>query len=86
MTAGAAAVRESLLDRLPRGNRAVAWIGVLLGLFAFFVELPPIAARSLNMPPTAAKVSGVAYLSIAASSADQTTTLSSFASPETVAR
>jgi simple sugar transport system permease protein len=50
MTAGAAAVRESLLDRLPRGNRAVAWIGVLLGLFAFFVALPPIAARSPLWP------------------------------------
>ena len=45
MTAGSAAVRESVLDRLPRGNRAVAWVGVLLGLLAFFVALPPIAAR-----------------------------------------
>ena len=42
--------------------------------------------RSLNMPPSAANVSGVAYRSIAARSADQTTTLSSFASPERVAR
>ena len=32
--------RESILDRLPRGNRAVAWVGVLLGLLAFFVGAP----------------------------------------------
>jgi ABC-type uncharacterized transport system permease subunit len=50
MTAGSAAVRESLLDRLPRGNRAVAWVGVLLGLLAFFVALPPIAAESPLWP------------------------------------
>jgi simple sugar transport system permease protein len=50
MTAGAASVRESLLDRLPRGARAVAWIGVVLGMLAFFVALPPIAARSPVWP------------------------------------
>jgi simple sugar transport system permease protein len=50
MTAPAAAVRPTWLDRLPRGNRAVAWVGVLLGLFAFFVALPPIGARSPIWP------------------------------------
>jgi general nucleoside transport system permease protein len=50
MTAPAAAVQPTWLDRLPRGNRAVAWAGVLLGLFAFFVALPPIAARSPVWP------------------------------------
>jgi general nucleoside transport system permease protein len=50
MTAPAAAVRPTWLDRLPRGNRAIAWVGVLLGLFAFFVALPPIGARSPVWP------------------------------------
>jgi general nucleoside transport system permease protein len=50
VTAGAAAVRETLLDRLPRGSRAVAWIGVLLGMLAFFVALPPIEADSPVWP------------------------------------
>jgi ABC-type uncharacterized transport system permease subunit len=50
MTAGAASVRTSLLDRLPRGNRAVAWAGVLLGMLAFFVALPPVTARSPVWP------------------------------------
>jgi general nucleoside transport system permease protein len=50
MTAPAATARETWLDRLPRGNDAVAWVGVLLGLFAFFVALPPIAARNPVWP------------------------------------
>ena len=50
MTAPAAVVRPTLLDRLPRGARAVAWIGMALGLLAFFVALPPIAARSPIWP------------------------------------
>jgi general nucleoside transport system permease protein len=50
MTAGAAAARPSLLDRLPRGNRAIAWLGILLGLLAFWLTLPPITARSLIWP------------------------------------
>ena len=50
MTAPAAVVRPTLLDRLPRGARAVAWIGILLGLLAFFVALPPITARSPVWP------------------------------------
>ena len=50
MTAGSATAGESFLDRMPRGNRAVAWAGVLLGLLAFFVALPPIAAESPVWP------------------------------------
>jgi general nucleoside transport system permease protein len=50
MTATAATARETWLDRLPRGNDAVAWVGVLLGLFAFFVALPPIAVRNPVWP------------------------------------
>ena len=40
MSAMATTVRDSVLDRVPRGNRLVAWIGVLLGLLAFFLALP----------------------------------------------
>ncbi len=50
MTAPASIAQETWLDRLPRGNRAIAWVGVLLGLFAFFVALPPIAARNPVWP------------------------------------
>jgi simple sugar transport system permease protein len=50
MTAGVAAIGPTLLDRLPRGARAVAWLGILLGLLAFFVALPPITARSIVWP------------------------------------
>ena len=46
MSAMATTVRDSVLDRLPRGNRLVAWIGVLLGLLAFFIALPPFTVRS----------------------------------------
>ena len=50
MTAGAATMRPSLVDRLPRGAHAVGWAGILLGLLAFFVALPPITARSVVWP------------------------------------
>jgi ABC-type uncharacterized transport system permease subunit len=46
VTAGTATVRAGLLDRLPRGARAIAWAGIGLALAAFWVTLPPIAARS----------------------------------------
>ena len=36
---------ERLLARLPRGARAVAWLGILTGLLAFWVELPPLATK-----------------------------------------
>ena len=32
--------------RAPRGLRAVAWIGIVLGLAGAFIALPPISARS----------------------------------------
>jgi general nucleoside transport system permease protein len=50
VTAPATTAQESWVDRLPRGNEAVAWVGILLGLFAFFVALPPITARSPVWP------------------------------------
>jgi len=50
VTAGAVAVRETLVDRLPRGARAVGWIGIVFGLLAFFVALPPVTARSILWP------------------------------------
>ena len=50
MTAGAATMRPSLVDRLPRGAHAVGWAGIVLGLLAFFVALPPITARSVVWP------------------------------------
>jgi simple sugar transport system permease protein len=46
MSAMATTVRESVFDRLPRGNRLVAWIGIVLGLLAFFLTLPPFTVRS----------------------------------------
>jgi ABC-type uncharacterized transport system permease subunit len=50
MSAMAATVRDSVLDRFPRGNRLVAWVGVLLGLLAFFVALPPFTVRTFVVP------------------------------------
>ncbi len=37
---------ERFLERLPRGARAVAYAGILTGLAAFWVALPPLKARS----------------------------------------
>jgi simple sugar transport system permease protein len=39
--------RNSLLDRLPRGARAVGMAGIALGTLAFWLALPPVSARSL---------------------------------------
>jgi simple sugar transport system permease protein len=50
MTASAATVGSSLADRLPRGARAIAWGGIVLGLAAFFVALPPLTVRSPVIP------------------------------------
>jgi general nucleoside transport system permease protein len=50
VTAGGAAVRPGLLDRLPRGARAVAWAAIVAGLAAFWVTLPPLTARSVVWP------------------------------------
>ena len=49
-----------LLERVPQGWRAVAWIGVLLGLAAAFVALPPIEVRS----PVAPVVLGLFALTV----------------------
>jgi general nucleoside transport system permease protein len=35
-----------LVARLPRGFRAVCWIGVILGIVGMWIALPPITARS----------------------------------------
>ena len=50
MTAGTAEARLTLLDRLPRGARAVGWLGIALGLLSFWVALPPLTTRSLVWP------------------------------------
>ena len=39
-----------LLERLPRGARGVAWLGVLVGLLAFWVALPPLKVREPIVP------------------------------------
>ncbi len=49
-----------ILDRAPRGWRAVAWIGVVVGLAAALVTLPPIGIRS----PVAPVVIGLFALTI----------------------
>ena len=41
---------ERLLARLPRGARAVAWVGILIGLLAFWVALPPVQIRQPIVP------------------------------------
>jgi simple sugar transport system permease protein len=43
-------VIERFLERLPRGARAVAYAGILTGLAAFWVALPPLKARSPIWP------------------------------------
>jgi ABC-type uncharacterized transport system permease subunit len=39
-----------VLRRLPRGWRAVAWVGVLVGIAAAFSALPPVTIRSPVVP------------------------------------
>ena len=41
---------EWLLARLPRGARAVAMVGILVGLAAFWVALPPVHLRQWIVP------------------------------------
>jgi simple sugar transport system permease protein len=41
---------SSLLGRLPRGARAVGWLGVALGALAFWLAVPPVAARTILVP------------------------------------
>ncbi len=41
---------DRLLSKLPRGARAVAYAGILIGLAAFWVALPPLKSRSPIWP------------------------------------
>jgi simple sugar transport system permease protein len=41
---------DRLFAKLPRGARAVAWLGILVGLLAFWVALPPLAIRHPIVP------------------------------------
>jgi simple sugar transport system permease protein len=43
-------MRSRLLARLPRGARAIAWLGILAGLLAFWVTLPPLTIRHWVVP------------------------------------
>ncbi|MBA3476765.1 MAG: ABC transporter permease [Actinobacteria bacterium] len=43
-------MRERLLARLPRGERALAWLGILGGSAAFWVTLPPLHLREPVVP------------------------------------
>ena len=38
------------MSRLPRGGRAIAWAGVLTGVLAGLIALPPIEIRSAAAP------------------------------------
>ena len=38
---------ERLSAKLPRGGRAVAWLGILFGISAAWIALPPITARNV---------------------------------------
>lgn len=41
---------DRLLARLPRGERALAWLGILGGIAAFWVTLPPLHVREPVVP------------------------------------
>ena len=41
---------ERIIAKLPRGPRGVAWLGILAGLLAFWVALPPLSVRSPIVP------------------------------------
>ncbi len=41
---------SSLVGRLPRGPRGLAWLGILMGLTAFWVALPPLKLRTPLVP------------------------------------
>ncbi len=41
---------ERLLSRLPSGAHALAWVGILVGIAAFWVALPPVKAREPLVP------------------------------------
>ncbi len=41
---------SSVLTRLPQGPRGLAWLGIVLGLLAFWVALPPLKVRTPLLP------------------------------------
>ncbi len=41
---------DGLLSRLPKGARALAWAGLLAGIVAFWVALPPLKVREPFVP------------------------------------
>ena len=49
-TTGSSRWAEWLSAKVPRGGRAVAWIGILFGIGAAWVALPPVTARSVVWP------------------------------------
>jgi len=49
-TAVSTAMRERLLSRLPTGARALAWGGILVGIAAFWLALPPLKVREPLVP------------------------------------
>jgi simple sugar transport system permease protein len=42
--------RGRVLERLPQGSRALAWLGILVGIAAFWVALPPLKVREPIVP------------------------------------
>ena len=46
----AAGVIAAVTARLPRGDRALAWVAILLGIAAFWVALPPLKVREPVVP------------------------------------
>jgi len=44
------AITERVLSRLPSGPRALAWAGILVGILAFWVALPPLKVREPIVP------------------------------------
>jgi ABC-type uncharacterized transport system permease subunit len=43
-------VIEQVLSRLPSGPRALAWAGIVVGILAFWVALPPVKVREPVVP------------------------------------
>jgi simple sugar transport system permease protein len=41
---------DRLLARLPRGPRGLAWLGILVGIAAFWIALPPLKVREPIVP------------------------------------
>jgi simple sugar transport system permease protein len=43
-------VIDRLLARLPRGPRGLAWLGIVIGIAAFWIALPPLKVREPIVP------------------------------------